>query len=216
MSAWTPDQWAVFVSLLQRGFAARDPLTPADEDAYRVLLDGIDPQQAVRALREIVQEGQELRPRPGAIAARARRDPSVPTFDEAYRLIFGPGGVLAARPTVRRWADERERRRLYDQAALDRASQMHPLIGAFVQRRGLDSLRATPTSDDGDTERRPATWARKELREAWEAHVAAFDGRQAAAIAAGTNGGGLRQLDPLHALGLDPPASPALTEGDPS
>jgi hypothetical protein len=43
-------------------------------------------------------------------------------------------------------------------------------------------------------------WARKELREAWDRHVDASDGRELAVLASGGRLG-LRQLDPLAALG---------------
>jgi len=221
VSAWQPDQWTAFVSLLQRGFASKEPFTEADAIAYEVLLDGVEPEACVRALRELVQEGQALRPRPGEIAARARRDPSRPTFDEAYRLIFGRGGILAARPENRRYEDllddetgemirsAVEVKHRAERAAVRQAAEaVHPLVGQFVVRQGIDHLRSLRLDDPEYGGLR-----RRELREAWDAHAAAFDEREVAAIAAGGDvRQGLRQMDPLAALGL-PEAAAALPRG---
>jgi hypothetical protein len=54
---------------------------------------------------------------------------------------------------------------------------------------------------------------RKELRGGWDRHVEAFDGRNVALLAAGPRHAGLRQLDPLAALGLGREPVPALEEG---
>lgn len=210
--SWDDEGWAAFTALLRRGFASRDEFTAADERVYRLLLDGVEPAAATRALQELVLSGQELLPKPGKIVARARADRSVPTFDEAFRLIFGPGGVLRARPAVRRWADETERRRLFLDAATARAASMHPLIGSFVERQGLERLREMPVHDDEPTGQR-AMWARKELREAWERHIEATDAREIAAIASGDRRAGLRRLDPLTAIGAGHDPVHEITEG---
>lgn len=207
--SWTDQQWAMFTAILSRGFAARDPFTAEDSDVYRLLLDGVDPDAALRAIREIVLDGQALRPRPGEIVKRAKADRSLPTFEEAYRLIFGPGGILRAQPAITRWANEGERGRLFNEAAAERAAMMHPLVGSFVARQGLDRLRTLPVDDPDYGEVR-----RKELREAWDRHVAASDGREVAALAAGTGRSGLRQLDPMVALDITPPDRAAIGTGD--
>lgn len=220
--SWDDESWAAFTALLRRGFASRDEFTAADERVYRLLLDGVEPPAATRALQELVLTGQALLPKPGEIVARARADRSVPTFEEAFRLIFGPGGVLRARPTVRRWADETERRRLFRDAAFARAAAMHPLIGSFVERQGIDRLREMPV-DDTDPDKQRGVWARKELREAWDRHLEATDAREVTAIASGDRRAGLRRLDPLTAIGAhrdpdvaqlthDPDAVPEITE----
>src|SRR5207237_9035503 len=91
-----------------------------------------------------------------------------------------------------------ERRRLYRAAARERASQLHPLVGSFVERQGIDRLREMPV-DDPDN----GHWRRDELRTAWAVHVEAFEGREVAALASGEGREGLRRLDPL--AGLDAP-----------
>lgn len=193
--AWTEDQWAAFQSLLQHGFAARDPLTVEQIGVYRVLLDAVEPVAATTALQELVLEGQVHRPKPGEISARVRRDVSAPTFDEAFVLIFGRGGALKARRPAGVYADGAAMARADDEAAMARLEGKHPLVMSFVQRQGLDRLRQMPVDDPDE-----GMWRRKELREAWELHVDAFDGREVTAIAAGTGREGMRQLDPLAGL----------------
>lgn len=198
---WTTNKWDVFVAVLQRGFAARDPFTQDDADVYRLLLDDVNPEDAIRAVRELVAEGQEFRPKPGAITARVRNDASRPTFAEAYELIFGRGGVLRAQPARKPgpqvYSSERERQQAFNDAAVERAKTMHPLVAAFVIRQGIDRLRNLPLEDPdwGDKTRR-------ELEQAWDQHVEAFEDREVVAIAAGGRSGELEQLDPLKALGI--------------
>jgi hypothetical protein len=191
---WAPEQWKMFTAILKRGFVAKDPFTPDDENVYRLLLDSIDPEKALAAVREIVLEGQALRPRPGEIVERARRDRSRPTFDEAYQLIFGPGGAMSAR--LPKEFDSIERGQ--NEATVRRARELHPLVGEFVVRQGPGRLRRLPLEDPqyGELHRR-------DLREAWERHVQMFEGRELAALSEGRPAGeGLRQLDPLAALGM--------------
>lgn len=208
--AWTEDQWAAFVTMLSRGFAARDPFTDEDAAVYRVLLDGVEPELAHQALRQLVLEGQALRPKPGEIVDRARRDSGRPTFDEAYRLIFGPRGVLAARPSSSRWADAAERSRAFNEAAMERARGMHPLIASFVERQGLDRLRQMPLDDDDYGELR-----RREMQARWDEHVDVSEGREVQALAAGSGREGMRRLDPLAAVSaLDRPPVPSLPVAD--
>jgi hypothetical protein len=198
-AVWTDEQWAMFFDLLDKGWPG--DLDPDGATAYQVLLDGTAPDEVVDALRRLLHQGARFRPSAAEILSARRRDVSRPTFDEAFVMIFGPRGVLRARPAVRRYADEAERRRVHDDAARRRAASMHPLLAAFVERQGLDRLRQMPV-DAARTEHGPGDghWARKELREAWERHVDAFDGREVAALASGGRIG-LRQLDPLAALG---------------
>lgn len=204
--SWTDEQWSMFTSIISRGFAARDPFTQDDSRVYRLLLDTVDPDGALQAVRELVLEGQALRPKPGEIVARCRRDPSVPTFEEAYRLIFGPGGILTARPASNgplTYGSDAERRQLYDQAALTKAGNFHPLVATFVERQGIGHLRTLPVDDPDYGELR-----RKELRDSWDRHLVAMDGRDAAALAAAGDRSalGMRQFDPLAALGIEKPA----------
>jgi hypothetical protein len=211
--SWTEAQWATLFDLLDNGWPGE--LEPKQADAYRVLLDRSDPARVWEAVNALAHAGDHhrFRPTPVEILGAVRRDPGRPTFEEAFQSIFGPRGVLRARPMVRRYLDEAERKRMHDEAALTRAATLHPLIGGFVARQGLDRLRHMPVDAPGTTDGPgEGHWARKELREAWDRHVDASDGRELAVLASGGRLG-LRQLDPLAALGGRPTSAPALPAG---
>lgn len=204
--AWTDQQWDTFAGLLEDGWPGE--FDDRRGDAYRLLLDAIEPADAVRGLQVLLRTSR-FRPSAAEIVQAVEHDPSRPTFDEAYRLIFGPRGILAARPAVTRWADEAERRRLYNRAARDRAAELHPLVGAFVDRQGIDRLRELPVDDPDYGELR-----RKDLRQQWDEHVQAFAGREIHALAAGDDRQhGLRRLDPLAAIQPPAPMRPELEPG---
>lgn len=171
---WTDERWAMFVSILQRGFAAKEPFTNEDSDVYRLLLDGVEPEAAIGAVREMVLAGAALRPKPGEIVARVKRDPSTPTFAEAYRLMFDPGGAATDNPR----------------------EGIHPLVTSFVARHGSWRLRMLPLNDPEWGEKH-----RRDLERDWYAHLSAMEGRETAALAAG---GDVRRLDPLGMAGLRP------------
>jgi len=120
-------------------------------------------------------------PSAGDLQQAARRDHSAPTCEEMLVLV--------------RRAAKRDGR---DDEAL-----AHPLVASFVTRYGWDRLRLLPIDDP---ER--GGLHRRDLQGAWDRHVEAFDGRELAALASGRPDG-LRQLDPLHALGVNPKALPA-------
>ena len=203
--SWSPDQWDVFAGLLDRGWPGE--LEPAGENAYRVLLDDCEPEALVAALKRLLHRGQRFRPSAAELLAEARRDPSAPTFDEAYVLIFGPRGVLAARPSRAALQEARDPRAAHNEAALERAQELHPLVYSFVARQGAERLRLLPLADPQYGELR-----RKELREAWDAHVEAAEGREVAALASGAGREGLRRLDPLVALEAAAPDSHQIPE----
>lgn len=208
MSTWTEQEWAMFFELLDKGWPGE--LDPNDAPAYRVLLSGVDPDQVVAGVRRLLHRGARFRPSAAEILAAGRQDPGRPTFLEALRLIFGVGGVLRARPKVRRYSDPGHRRRLENAAALERAAGMHPLIGAFIERQGLDRLRELQLEDPDY-----GTLRRKELEAEWNAMLERFDERDvaAAALPAGdARRGQLRRFDPLAALERSAPV-PALAAG---
>ena len=134
---------------------------------------GLDPDGAIATLRSCEDR---FPPSAGEIAAAARRDPSQPTFDEM--LVLLRRAMKAANP-AQRLADRR-------------------IVAAFVERQGWGRLRNLPLDDPDWGEK-----TRRELREAWDRHVEAFDGREAAALASGDRDG-LQRLDPLASLGVKP------------
>lgn len=198
---WTADERSTVANLLlgswpgtiahwgREGFAAY----------LTVLEQRLTAEQASGAI--LSWEGGDFPPSAPNLAAAARTDPGAPTFVEMVRLVFGPGGVLSARTSVRKgvW-DLGERERLDEEAMIERASGMHPLIGAFVRSYRIEKLRAL-NLDDPD-------WGgaeRHRLEHHWQQHVEACDGRDAAALAMGRRQDGLAKLDPLAALGIERP-----------
>lgn len=197
---WTDSQWDAFCGLLEEGWPGE--FDDAASQAYRTLLDDAEPGAAAAALKRLLYRGNRFRPSAGELLGEIGTDPTRPTFDEAYRLIFGGDGVLRARPKRQAgpqiYASERQRQQAFNDAATERAATMHPLIGSFVVRQGLDRLRALPLEDPDWGEK-----TRRDLQRAWEQHVEACEGRDVAALASGRRGRGeLAQLDPLAALGV--------------
>lgn len=212
---WTEDTWEAFCSIVEEAWPGE--FDDAAAKAWRVLFDDVPPEAAIAGVKRLMLEGRRFRPSASEVLGKGRNDPSKPTFDEAYQLIFGAGGVLAAmRSSARQmptgpggYPDPRAGALLARDAAIERARSFHPLIGAFVVRQGIDRLRTLPIDDPEYGELR-----RKDLREAWEAHVEAFDGREVAALAAGASDRGeLRALDPLAALPAFRPAAGELEAG---
>ena len=205
-SVWTDQQWEAFAALLEEGWPGK--FDDSTATSWRVLLDGVDPQTAAEGLRRLLHEGHRFRPSASEVLAAARRDPSVPTFAEAFRLIFGSRGVLKARPDRRTYVDERDRRRAEQQAMLDRAATLHPLVASFVERQGLDRLRMLELDD-------PEYGAvrRRDLEAEWNEHVGRSADRDVAMLAAPRGNGRLDRFDPLAALGA---GAPQITEGAPS
>lgn len=211
--AFSEEQWALLASQLARGFAAGDPFESQDDLVYRSLLDGVvEPEAALRAVRELVAKGTVFRPKPGEIVERCRRDRTTPTFDEMFTLLFCANpSVLRPRVGPGTWPDAASKQREEDAAAWSRIQELHPLIGRFCAQQGLERLRTIQVNDPDS-----GHWRRDELRASWADLIDAFEDREVAAIALGTGREGIRQLDPLAALGLDgPPAKrvPALPEG---
>ncbi len=203
----TDREWQVIVALIRDWWPRPFPAEQAD--SWRLALDGHDPQRVIQALATALADGGEYRSLPRVVAA-LRHDPSVPTADEALHAIYGPRGVLRARPPYPPggWTGD-ELRRASDALALERADEIHPLLGAFVRRQGLGRLRALPVDDPDWGHQR-----RRELLVAWERHVDVMQDRDLAALTA-PRGEGPRRLDPLASLGLTPPALPAAEEDAP-
>jgi hypothetical protein len=150
---------------------------------------GITPDAALAAIRSAGAQ-QKFPLSVPELAGLARRDPSLPTFDEAFQLIYGSGGVLRARPVYNGPIYDADTQR--DEAARKRMAEIHPMAASFIERYGLDHLRTLEVDDPEYGELR-----RRDLRERWDAHCAAMEDR--AVIAIGRRDG-LRGLDPLAVL----------------
>jgi hypothetical protein len=186
VSAWTDLEWEGFCALLEEAW-------PGDFDevarsSWRVLLDGIEPAAASEGLRRMLFSGQRFRPSVSELIAAVREDPSTPTFEEAYQLIFGSGGVLKARAPHKALITEDDERR----AVQERLETVHPLVASFATRQGLSRLGSLPLEDPVWGEKH-----RKDLEQAWVNHCESQEHREVAALAAG---GGPKQLDPFQAL----------------
>lgn len=207
--SWTEVEWEAFATLLEEAWPGE--FDDSAREVYRLLLGDLEPVPAGEALKRLLYSGQRFRPSVAELLAALRDDPGRPTFEEAVLLIFGGAGccgILDARPAQRVFYDDEEglepwrsaaqKKRAAERDAIDQACRAaHPLIGGFVLRQGIDRLRLMPL-DDPDH----GHFRRRELREAWDAHVGAFDGRETAALAAGGRRGELGRLDPVAALGV--------------
>ena len=168
---------------------------------------GLSAEEVVFAVRSW-PAGSDFPPSAPNLAAAARKDPSKPTFDEMVALVYGPRGVLRARPSESSWADEGERGRAYNRAALERARELHPLVGSFVARYGVERLRMLELDHP-----EYGALKRRDLLASWEAHVEAMGKRDVALSIAGRGRGELSRVDPLAALGVRVDPDPRLRIG---
>ncbi len=184
----TADEFAPAAQILDGAWPGE--FTDAEEGAYVFLLGDFTAEQVMAAIKAL----RRSRFRPAAseiVEAIEGTKAARPTFDEALRLIFAHGGVLSAQPPPRgMWIGD-SRRVARDAARAARMAMLPPLVASFVHRVTFGRL------DHIDLENE---WHRKEMREAWEAHVAAQDGRELSALVARSGRGELGRLNPLAAL----------------
>lgn len=187
---WTTEKWEAYCALVEEAWAGE--FDDATRQAWRVLLDPVDPEAAGAALLRLAHSGRKFYPRPAVsdLLAELRADPSRPAFEEMLLLV---GAVLAARPPYpgRLITLEEEQA-----ARVARLGEVHPLVRSFVVRQGLERLGSIPLDDPDWGEKH-----RRDLRERWDQHVDTSDGREIAVLASGGRTE-LRQLDPLSAMGL--------------
>ena len=169
----TPDEFDAISILLDKGFKWREPFGEVQASAYRMLLSDYDADQVMTAIRVLVARGQVFGPTPGELVAVIRQDPDRPTFEEAYKGLYGPGGVFGIKRS---------------------SVTVSPWVTAFADYAGKDWIRLLPV-EDPDT----GKWARRELEQAYDRFLLATENRAVAELA----GGRRRQLgrfDPLAAL----------------
>lgn len=187
----TLEEWQQLAALLENGW--RGGFDDERSAAYFVFLGRYDAVDVERALHVLVRDGKPFIPAVAEIVQAIEQDPSVPSWPEAYRMIFGPRGVLCARAP--RGTAPGERRRFEEQAAIDRAAGLHPLLAPFVAAEGVQRLRMLPVDDPdwGGLERR-------RLGERWTEFLSRVEGRrrQGLAIEAASvwSLSGPRRLDP--------------------
>ena len=173
---WTKEQWTTFCALLEEWWPG--DFDDAARAAWRVALDGMEPDLASETAQRMLLQGRKWRPSVSEFLADARKDPSQPTFDET--LILLRKAMKAADP-------------------FERLGREHPLIGSFVQRQGWDRLRLLPLDDPDWGEK-----TRRELEAKWVEHCDTTDHREVASLASGDRDGP-RKLDPLSSLGIEQP-----------
>lgn len=164
---------------------------------------GVTPERALLAIRAYDPDA-DFPPSAAKLAQVARRDPGAPTGLELVQILWGPGGVLHARAESRAgvWAAG-ERDRADEQAQLDKATEFHPRVVAFIHSVGLKALR---DHDPRGEQYGPANqnWICKQ----WDAFVEVANERGVASMLAG------KTLDPLAAFRGRLHAVPEIEKGD--
>lgn len=161
---------------------------------------GLTPESAIVALRAL---GGDFPPSAGELAKPARRDPSRPTFAEAYRLLFEKGGALCKVHVNGVFDTPAHMRSAEHELIRSRLAELHPLIASFVERQGIERLRTLPLEHEQWGEK-----ARRDLEAQWDEHVQTFDGREVAELSSGRREE-LGRFDPLSALGMKRPELPS-------
>ena len=201
---WTDDEWDSFAAMLGEGW--HGDFDQAASRVWRVLLTDVEPKAAVGSLKRLLLQGRAHRPSLSELLAEVNHDPSAPTYDEAMALIFGPRGLLNARPLPGRYRDADTLNEAYAEAKQQALADAHPLVASFVVRQGWDRLNNLGLLDPVYGEVR-----RRELRQAWDDHTRTSTAREIAALAAGRSKSDLRQLDPLAALNVARQLTPGET-----
>ena len=168
---WTDEQWDAFCALVQASWTGE--FNDADRQAWRILLDDVEPQQAIVALKRLLYSGRKFYPRPAVadLMAELRQEPDRPTFAEAYPLVYKAAAAQRISPAT------------------------PPLIAAFVERQGIRRLGQLPLDDPQWGEKH-----RRDLEAQWDEHVETWDGRQIARLASGEMSP--RKLNAAETLGL--------------
>jgi hypothetical protein len=193
------DKWSAIALLLERGFKWSEPFAGAHERVYRTLLDGYDETQIAAAIRRLVTAGQVFGPTPGEIVRAIEADAYRPTFIEAFSAIYELRPVCGGRGVLRTRGGNGTSDR---DARLDRAYEIHPLLGAFVQAYGLDRLEMLEVDHD-----EKAAVIRRQLEQTWDRFAEANEHRDAAALANGRRrelARGPKRLDFRHVLDVEP------------
>src|SRR5947209_11184187 len=174
---WTDTQWAGFCALLREGWPG--DFDEAAQDAWRLLLSDVEPQEAVAGLRVLVAKGSRFRPSVGELVAEIRSDPTRPTFDEALAQLVR---AIQVRP---------------DAAVLERGAEwMHPYAHAFLKSFGVDRFRRLEIYDDDYGDLRMT-----ELRDAWQRFETRAESRERSGLElAPGRSGQLKRLAPHETL----------------
>jgi hypothetical protein len=150
---------------------------------------GVDPERALLAIRAYDPDA-DFPPSAAKLAQVARRDPGAPSGQEVVQILWGLGGVMHARASYPAggWRGS-DRDAADDQARLDRATDFHPRVVAFIGSVGIDALKNRDPRNEqyGEANR---NWICRE----WDSFSEKADERGVAELLAG------QTLDPLAAL----------------
>jgi hypothetical protein len=179
----TDEEYSVVDQLLGCGWSS-PKWDQAQSDTYRLVLDGYDGDRVLLAVQRLIQRGGAFRPSIAEVVAAldAEQAAAVPTWDEVYAAIWGPGGVS--------WTG--------------RLDGVHELVALYVERRGgIDGVRreevAHPDYRGAVLQRLKQSW--EELLE--QVRACEREGRALEALGRSTRGE-LRRPDYLAALSGEP------------
>lgn len=175
-----------FVVLMQELDATfRGELDKAGEGAMRQHIGRVSFDEAHEAIAVLVARGQVFMPVAAEMVGALTRDPSRPTFEEAFAVLYERPRSPLKKSTTK--------------AAVAKAMEHHPLIARFVQVLGRDYLARLEVFD--------VEWGgakRQQLLKAWNDMVAATGERDVTALVESTRDGGrTRRLDPMKAIGAE-------------
>lgn len=197
----TEREWRSIALLLQCGFKWSEPFGPGHDRTYRTFLAGYEAKDIAAALRKLVAGGQVFGPTPGELVHALEGNDDRLTFIEAYSAIYDSRPACGGRGVL--WTHKPGMSD--NEAQLDRAYEIAPLLGAFVHSYGLNALRLLEVEHEDYGHIR-----KRELQDAWEQFAEANAHRDAAALAAGRRRelgrGRPRRLDPLAALPVGAPS----------
>jgi hypothetical protein len=181
----TRDEWAALVTRVDAWWPGN--FTPDDRDAWFDVLGDFDREAVTAALKAALRQSPKWRPAAGEVLAILEPEveaAATPTWAEARAALFGPRGVV--RTSITRG----------DEAALERAGEVHPYLLAYCQAAGLRRLAMEEV--DGDH----GGAVIKRLGDEWADHCRRCDERIAVGRSLEPMGrsGELQRLDPLAAL----------------
>jgi hypothetical protein len=196
----TLDEWKGLATMLAVWW--QGDFGPEERDVWWIAMCDHDRETVFQALKLALRTSPTFRPKPGEIIALCSPDADsarTPSWPEARQALFGPRGVVHMSISKG------------DDAALERAEQVHPYLAAYCQAAGLQRLRMEEV-DDPDH----GGAVIKRLGDEYSDHVRRCDERIATGRSLEAMGrhGELARLNPLAALdrAADTPP-PRLVEG---
>lgn len=163
---------------------------------------GLSPEHAIAGIRG---HAGAFPPAAGEIASNAVREPAVPTFVEAFHMLFGYD-VRGGRGVLWERAQPGGSR---GHAQVKRAYELHSLLGEFVESYGLARLSLLEVDHEEH-----GGLVRRDLERAWDAFVEAAHHRRLDELAPGSAGPAPRKLDAVRALGITAEAGAPVSDED--